>query len=132
MHVEMVAVDRPIWSGEASMVVARTAEGEIGVLDGHTPLLATLEPGWLVRVVRQDEDDLRVAVHGGFLSVREDGVSVMAETAEEASEIDVDRAREALSRAEAAQETGDEDAEAVARDARNRALARLRAAGEAV
>jgi F-type H+-transporting ATPase subunit epsilon len=132
MHVELVAVDRPVWSGEASMVVARTAEGEIGVLDGHTPLLATLEPGWLVRVLREGEDELRVAVHGGFLSVREDGVSVMAETAEEANEIDIERAREALSRAEAAGETGDEEADAAARDARNRALARLRAAGEAV
>ena len=132
MHVELVAVDRPVWSGEASMVVARTAEGEIGVLDGHTPLLATLEPGWLVRVLREGEDELRVAVHGGFLSVREDGVSVMAETAEEANEIDIERAREALSRAEAAGETGDEGADAAARDARNRALARLRAAGEAV
>jgi F-type H+-transporting ATPase subunit epsilon len=128
MQVSLVAVERPIWSGEASLVIARTTEGEIGVLEGHTPLLAALAPGWGVRIVRDGEDDLRVAVHGGFLSVREDGVSILAEVAEEASEIDVARAQEALRRAEAEQ-GADEGANT---EARNRALARWRAAGEAV
>ena len=131
MHVEVVAVERPIWSGEATMVIARTPEGEIGILAGHEPLLAALEDGWLVRVVRDGDDDLRVAVNGGFLSVREDGIAIMAETADEASEIDVARARDALSRAEA-ESPGGEELDTAARDARNRALARLRAAGEAV
>jgi F-type H+-transporting ATPase subunit epsilon len=131
MHVEVVAVERPIWSGEATMVIARTPEGEIGILDGHEPLLAALEDGWLVRVVRDGDDDLRVAVNGGFLSVREDGVAIMAETAEEASEIDVVRARDALSRTET-ELPGGEETDTAAQDARNRALARLRAAGEAV
>ncbi len=131
MHVEVVAVERPIWSGQATMVIARTPEGEIGILDGHEPLLAELEDGWLVRVVRDGHDELRVAVNGGFLSVREDGIAIMAETAEEASEIDVARARDALSRAEV-ESPGAEETDTAAQDARNRALARLRAAGEAV
>jgi len=125
MHVELVSVERPIWSGEATAVYARTPEGELGVLPGHQPLLGELTPGWTVRIHRADEGELRVAVHGGFLSVRQDGVSVLAEMAEPSEDIDVARAREALQRAE--REQGD-----AARAARNRALARLRAAGESV
>ena len=49
---------------------ARTTEGELGILPGHTPLLGALAPGWVVRIERDDEPELRVAVHGGFLSVR--------------------------------------------------------------
>ena len=120
MHVELVSVERPIWSGEATMVLARTTEGEIGVLTGHAPLLGELAPGFIVRIVRDGEPELRVAVHGGFLSVREDGVSVLAELAELADDIDVDRAREAYRQVES-----DQSADGVA--ARQRALARLRA-----
>jgi F-type H+-transporting ATPase subunit epsilon len=93
MHVELVSVEKPIWSGEATAVFARTSEGELGVLPGHAPLLGALAPGWVVRIDRVDEPALRVAVHGGFLSVRKDGVSVLAEMAESAEEIDVARAR---------------------------------------
>jgi F-type H+-transporting ATPase subunit epsilon len=76
-----------------------------------------------VRIDRVDEPELRVAVHGGFLSVRPDGVSVLAEMAETAEDIDTARAREALSRADSSPE---------GEAARQRALARLRAAGESV
>src|SRR5689334_2234574 len=100
MHVELVSAEKPIWSGEASAVFARTMEGELGVLPGHAPLLGALEPGWIVRVERESEPELRVAVHGGFLSVRKDGVSILAETAEPAEDIDVTRARDSLHRAE--------------------------------
>jgi F-type H+-transporting ATPase subunit epsilon len=125
MQVELVSVERAIWSGEATAVYARTTEGEIGVLPGHAPLLGALAPGWLVRILQADGAEQRVAVHGGFLSVRADGVSVLAEMAEDAGEIDVARARNALERA-----GNGTDEESV--DARNRALARLRAAGEQV
>ena len=125
MQVELVSVERPLWSGEATAVFARTIEGEIGILPGHSPLLGALAPGWLVRIQQADGVEQRVAVHGGFLSVRPDGVSVLAELAENAEEIDVARAREALQRA------GDgHDEESTA--ARDRAMARLRAAGEQV
>jgi F-type H+-transporting ATPase subunit epsilon len=125
MHVELVSVERPIWSGEANAVYARTSEGEIGVLPGHAPLLGVLSPGWLVRIEPVDGPQLRVAVHGGFLSVRADGVSVLAEMAESAEEIDVARAHQAL---EAVVNATDEEGVA----ARDRALSRLRAAGEQV
>jgi F-type H+-transporting ATPase subunit epsilon len=125
MHVELVSVERPIWSGEATAVYARTPEGELGVLPGHQPLLGALTPGWMVRIERADEGDLRVAVHGGFLSVTKDGVSVLAEQAELAQDIDVSRARDQLNRADP--DKGPEE-----QAAHERALARLRAAGEQV
>jgi F-type H+-transporting ATPase subunit epsilon len=125
MHVELVSVERALWSGDATAVFARTVEGEIGILPGHSPLLGALEPGWIVRIKRVDEDELRVAVHGGFLSVRKDGVSVLAEMAEPAEDIDTARARAALDRADP--ESGPDGVAA-----RDRALARLRAAGESV
>ena len=124
LQVELVAVERKIWSGEATMVIARTTEGELGVLPGHAPLLGELAPGGVVTIRTDSGDDLVVAAHGGFLSVTEQGVSILAETAEISSEIDVERASEALRRAE---EDGDDpDALAAAR----RAQSRLRAAGE--
>ena len=124
LHVELVAVERMIWSGEANLVLARTTEGELGVLPGHAPLLGELAAGGVVTIRVPDGDDLTVAAHGGFLSVTERGVSILAETAEISTEIDVERAREALRRAE---EAGD-DPEALA--AARRAQSRLRAAGE--
>jgi F-type H+-transporting ATPase subunit epsilon len=124
LQVELVAVERMIWSGEATMVIARTTEGELGVLPGHAPLLGELAPGGVVRIRPESGEELVVAAHGGFLSVTEKGVSILAETAEIASEIDVERAREALRRAEA--DGDDPDAQAAAR----RAQSRLRAAGQ--
>jgi F-type H+-transporting ATPase subunit epsilon len=124
LQVELVAVEKMIWSGEATMVIARTTEGELGVLPGHAPLLGELAPGGVVRIRPESGDDLVVAAHGGFLSVTERGVSILAETAEISTDIDVERAREALRRAE----EGGDDPEALA--AARRAQSRLRAAGQ--
>ena len=124
LQVELVAVERKIWSGEATMVIARTTEGELGVLPGHAPLLGELAGGGVVTIRTESGEDVVVAAHGGFLSVTDRGVSILAETAEIASEIDVERAREALRRAEGA---GDEPE---ALEAARRAQSRLRAAGE--
>ena len=125
MHVELVSIEAPIWSGEASAVFARTVEGQIGILPGHAPLLGALAPGFAVRIDADGGEPLHVAVHGGFLSVSKSGVSVLAEQAEMATDIDVARARDALGRN--AEDGGPEQ-----QAARNRALARLRAAGEDV
>jgi F-type H+-transporting ATPase subunit epsilon len=124
LQVELVAVERKIWSGEATMVIARTTEGELGVLPGHAPLLGQLAEGGVVTIRTDSGEDVVVAAHGGFLSVTERGVSILAENAEISTEIDVERAREALRRAEGA---GDEPG---ALDAARRAQSRLRAAGE--
>ncbi len=126
LHVELVAVERPIWSGDATMVLARTTEGELGVLPGHIPLLGELAPGGVVRIRQDNDEELVVAAHGGFLSVTSDGVSILAEMAELSDEIDVSRAEAALERAR----SGGDDPDA--KDAEARALSRLRAAGQAV
>ena len=123
LQVELVAVERKIWSGEADMVIARTTEGELGILPGHAPLLGQLAEGGVVTIRGAEGEDLVVAAHGGFVSVTERGVSILAETAEISTEIDVERAREALSRAEG--ERDDPESQAAAR----RAQSRLRAAG---
>jgi F-type H+-transporting ATPase subunit epsilon len=124
MQVQLVAPDRMVWSGEAEIVLARTVDGELGILPRHAPLLGVLVE-YPVTIRRADEGDLVAAVHGGFLSVSGDGVSVLAEIVELADEIDVPRAREALERAK----DGDEDSD---KAAARRATARLRAAGESV
>ena len=82
MTVELVAVERRIWSGKASFVFARTTVGEIGVLPGHEPTLAQLEEAGVVRIDGTDGSSTTVAVHGGFLHVTPEGVTVLAESAE--------------------------------------------------
>jgi F-type H+-transporting ATPase subunit epsilon len=122
MQVELVSAERRLWSGEAEMVVARTTEGELGVLPGHQPLLGELIAG-PVRIITPDGSEVVAAVHGGFLSVTGDGVSILGDIAELAVDIDRPRAQASLERASAAPE---DDAEAKAAAAR--ATARLRAA----
>lgn len=78
LHVELVATDRTIWSGEASAVMARTLDGELGVLPGHAPLLGVLAEGE-VRVVPVDGQEVTADVSGGFFSVENDRVLVVAE-----------------------------------------------------
>jgi F-type H+-transporting ATPase subunit epsilon len=123
MTVELVAVERRLWSGEASFVFARTTEGEIGVLPGHEPTLAQLEQAGIVRIDTPQGTSMTVAVHGGFLSITPEGVTVLAEVAELSEEIDVERARAAAGRADESTEEG------VA--AKERAETRLKAASAA-
>src|SRR5260370_5151810 len=94
MNVDIVAVERKIWSGEGTFLFTRTTLGEIGILPRHIPLVAQLVDDAMVRVEREGEKDLRIAVDGGFLSVTEDGVSILAESAAFESEIDESAARE--------------------------------------
>ena len=101
LNVSLVAVDRKIWSGTATMVVAKTLEGEIGILPRHEPVLALLANS-PVRITTSDGSVIQAAVHGGFFSVDSDNVAILAESAELSGEIDVDRARLALERAKAA------------------------------
>ncbi|CAJ64555.1 ATP synthase epsilon chain (ATP synthase F1 sector epsilon subunit) (partial) [Frankia alni ACN14a] len=69
-----------MWSGEADMVVARTTDGDLGVLPGHVPLLGVLVPGGTVRV-KTGGREISAQVDGGFISVTHQGVSILAETA---------------------------------------------------
>lgn len=83
LHVELVAVESKLWSGEADAVFARTTEGELGVLPGHAPLLGQLADPGMVRI-KTGSEELAYTVNGGFLSVTGEGVSILAETAEPA------------------------------------------------
>lgn len=80
LHVEVVAVEERVWSGEATILLARTTEGELAVLPGHTPLLGELVDPGEVRVRTVDQGELTWTVNGGFLSVTSEGVSVLAES----------------------------------------------------
>ena len=93
LDVDIVAVERKIWSGKATFLFTRTTSGEIGILPNHIPLVGRLVDDAMVRVEREGEDDLRIAVNGGYLSVTEAGVTVLAESAEFAAEIDADQAK---------------------------------------
>ncbi|CAM5402538.1 F0F1 ATP synthase subunit epsilon [Streptomyces abikoensis] len=97
LHVELVAADRSVWSGEATLVIARTTSGDIGVMPGHQPLLGVLESGPVT--IRTADGNVVAAVHGGFISFADDKLSLLAEVAELADEIDVKRAERALERA---------------------------------
>lgn len=81
LHVELVAVEQKVWSGEAEFVVAKTTEGELGVLPGHAPLLGQLADPGEVRVTAVGGERHIWQVAGGFLSVTSDGVTVLAESA---------------------------------------------------
>ena len=80
LHVELVAVEEKVWSGEAEMVVARTTEGELGILFGHEPLLGQLAEEGQVRIKQPGGQELAYDVAGGFLSVSGTGVTVLAES----------------------------------------------------
>jgi len=107
LHVELVAADRLVWSGEADRVIARTAEGDIGVLSGHAPLLGLLVEG-VVDVHTTDGETWIAAVDAGFLSVANDRVSILSERADMAHDIDLSKARQDLERAHEAGEDEDE------------------------
>jgi F-type H+-transporting ATPase subunit epsilon len=85
IHVDLVAVEEAVWSGEADIVIAKTVEGELGILHGHMPLLGQLAEPSQVRIRQSGGDLLTFEVSGGFLSVTADGVTVLAESCERAT-----------------------------------------------
>ena len=123
LRVALVVPDRELWSGQASMVIAKTAEGDIGVLTGHSPVFGVLAEGSIAEIIT-DEQRVRAAVSGGFLSVADDQVSILAAQAQLAGEINVEQTRQELATALAEATPGSEDSPAV-----RYARARLRAAG---
>lgn len=129
LDVALVAADRQVWSGKASLVIAKTVVGDVGVMPGHQPVLSVLHPS--VATIKtvvdgQPGETLKVALHGGFIAVDGNRVSLLSEAAELSGEIDVARAEEALARARAGEFDRDSEAAAL------RAEVRLRAAGRVV
>jgi F-type H+-transporting ATPase subunit epsilon len=107
LQVELAVPDGEIWSGEAQMVIAKTLEGDIGVLSGHAPVLGILAEGSVVRI-RPEEggEEISAAVSSGFFSVADDRVSILARQAQLSSAIDRAAAQAALdaARGESGQE----------------------------
>jgi F-type H+-transporting ATPase subunit epsilon len=125
LQVELVAADRLVWSGEAKMVIARTTEGDVGILPGHAPILSLLVDG-VLDVQTADGETWVAAVDAGFLSVAHNRISVLSEHAEMSHEIDLEKARHDLERAQSSGENND-----AALDAVRRAEARIRAVEKA-
>ncbi|GAA1436583.1 F0F1 ATP synthase subunit epsilon [Microlunatus lacustris] len=128
MQVEVVSADRVVWSGTSSNIIAKTVEGEIGILPNHSPLLAVLEPSAVV-IFGEDGGREVVAVEGGFISVSQGRVSILSEYARLSSEMDVREAERELDSARQVLDSGDYSDEDRRRF--DRANAQLRAARKA-
>ena len=94
LRVELVAPDGEIWSGRARMVIAKTLEGDLGVLTGHEPVLGILAEGSLIRILDTEGDgetaggEVLAAVSSGFLAVADDRVSILSRQAQLAASVD--------------------------------------------
>jgi F-type H+-transporting ATPase subunit epsilon len=80
MQVELVTPEQVLYQGEASMVIARTLDGDIGILPGHAPVLGALRPG-RVRIVKSDGSEEVAVVDSGFVEVIDDRVTILADGA---------------------------------------------------
>ena len=149
LHVELLMPDRSLWSGSAEMVIAKTIDGDIGVLTGHSPVFGILSPGSLVRIQPESGTagdaaggaaeeggagaaggsggEIRAAVRDGFLSVTNDRVSILTSVGLLADDVEVSEARSDLDTAST--EAGSTAAAEESVEVRY-ARARLRAAGE--
>jgi F-type H+-transporting ATPase subunit epsilon len=128
MQVEVVSADRVVWSGRSSNIIAKTVEGDIGILPNHEPVLAVLEPSGVV-IFSEDGSREIVAVDGGFISVSQGRVSILSEYARMAGEINVSQAEKELAEAQRTLDSGDGTDED--RQRFLRATAQLRAAQKA-
>ncbi len=106
LHVEVVVADRRLWAGDAGMVIAKTLDGDIGLLTDHPPVLGILAEGSVVRILDPESPEggagdaaggeVTAAVSGGFLSVADNRVSVLAVDAQLGTEVDTSAARTEL------------------------------------
>ncbi|MEV6271373.1 F0F1 ATP synthase subunit epsilon [Kribbella sp. NPDC051936] len=101
LEVALVAAERTVWQGQAKIVIARTTDGDVGILPGHAPLLGLLQGG-TVQVRTVDDEYFVAAAPDGFISVANDRVSILAENAEMGHDIDLEEARRELEQALAA------------------------------
>jgi F-type H+-transporting ATPase subunit epsilon len=135
LQVSLVVPEGEVWAGPAEMVIAKTLDGDIGVLTGHSPVLGMLAEGSVVRIMPEGSADgeagssaVAAAVYGGFFSVADDRVSVLAREAQLGADVDASATRAALDEALQKAEASAPEAEEPADVRYFRAL--LRAAGE--
>lgn len=99
MHVELVSPERKLFSGEATIVIARPEGGDAAFLPGHAPFLGLLGVG-PVTIRTADGREVKAAIHGGFIEVRNNVVTILSDVAELSTEIDANRAQDAKNRLE--------------------------------
>ena len=128
LHVQIVTPQGMVYESDADFVVGRSADGDIGILPNHLPIIVPLEIDKF-RVKRDDKNEDVIAVNGGVMEVRDNQVSILANSADLPSEIDIERAERAKSRAEGhlqrAKETHNVDSQRRAEVALSRALNRI-------
>ena len=100
MHVDVVSAEEEIFSGPATMLFAPGAMGDLGIYPRHAPLLTRIKPGEVRIVTEQGDDELVLYVSGGMLEIQPEAVTILADTAQRASDIDEAAAMEAKDRAE--------------------------------
>ena len=128
IKVDIVTAERMVFSEDVDMIIAPGVEGQLGILPHHAPLMTTLRPGELR--LKRGSDEVSMAISGGFLEVRPDGVVILADSAERAEEIDVAQAEAARRRAQErlTQRRANGVDQARAEASLRRAIARLRVA----
>lgn len=137
ISIEIVTAERTVLKEDVEMVIAPGMEGQLGILPRHTPLLTVLQAGE-IRLKRGEREEMVLAVSGGFLEVRPDSVTILADAAEHIEEIDIGRAEEAVKRAQERMSTRTTDLDveralrAVKRATTRLKIARKRRGGQGV
>jgi F-type H+-transporting ATPase subunit epsilon len=127
LRVDIVTAERLVYSDDVSMVIAPGVSGQLGILPHHAPLMTMLQPGELV--IKKGEEEIFMAVGGGFLEVRPDKMIVLADAAERSEEINITRAEEAKHKAEEKLSSRPADMDLAQTEAAlRRSLARLKVA----
>ncbi|MGD1860918.1 MAG: ATP synthase F1 subunit epsilon [Leptolyngbyaceae cyanobacterium] len=133
LTVRVIAPDKTVWDAEAEEVILPSTTGQLGILGGHAPLMTALDIG--VMRVRPEKDWLAIALMGGFAEIDDDEVTILVRGAERGDSIDQDEARSAFEAAQAEANSASPDdrrATLQAKQAVQRARARLQAAGGSV
>jgi len=100
MHVDVVSAEEEIFSGPATMLFAPGAMGDLGIMPRHAPLLTRIKPGEVRIITEQGDEEIVLYVSGGMLEIQPEAVTILADTAQRASDIDEAAALEAKERAE--------------------------------
>ena len=128
IKLDIVTPERVTYSENVNMVIARAVDGDVGILPGHAPMIAALDT-WPMRVLR-DDGEIKIAISGGFLEARPKKVTILTNSAELPSEIDVKRAQAAKERAESRLKSKEGVDIERAEIALKKATTRLQAAGK--
>jgi|TARA_B100000315_G_C14007029_1_gene332791 F-type H+-transporting ATPase subunit epsilon len=98
LDVEIVTAEKTIFSGQASLILVPGIEGELGILSSHAPIITELYPGEVL--IRNEQEELSLVLSGGFVEVFNDKVTILADAAERTNEINIEKAKEAIQKAE--------------------------------